>query len=1443
MPNVDELFAVRKSLHEICGVPDNIISVYTLEQHIWAETGEASNKASRAQRIPAGQTVEEFQINPVRSFLNDILRLMSAPYRPERRDEQIGQGYWIQAEFGSGKSHLLCFLAALALGDEDIWELVRQKEAKAGRGRRESLYQFWEEGLKTKSSNGKKGIFVIAKTLVGTGGGTVGKAGDTQRLANYILDAAREQLILELGKNISLYPVEILADRFMSEDYARYREDLKKFLKDRRFFEEDELEVVDDFIRELQSNKAPEYKRSCGEKLWRFYDEYLKMRPHLETETEEVLKHMVEAIMAEGYSGVLLILDEVSLFMKNRNEEQRVDDEQTLVVLANRLAKVHNLPIWTVGAAQQAIESKMGVKNIIANDRLKLVLLLSEDDNGYYDIVLARVREIIDPDAINNYYLYYKHGFTWPATVGEEQFRHFFPFHKPALEVLRAITGELTTARSAIHFMHQTLKHQIKAGGDHLISLWQLFDEAVNYEEDPSGVNAGLASIKTKREMDYKAYEVCKRQIDGQTKGPLKVYREKAIKTLQTLFLYHVARTRQQGITPEEIANSILIERAVDATPQENIDHYQSLAESLRKELRQVVSILDESNTARYRFDPVFTGIDPRHEFEKARNEAESNERMRQEAWDFLLGLAKWPVKTRQMTIDLSNGTTSLFSGIAGTLVPYAKEQTFEIEWQRRLITGTICMRDLLRPGTEQFLLPLRSDETDHDFAVYVSTGPTSAPQIERLLKVRSDPRIIVWTPASFTDDERSRLNELAAYRKLIRDCEGKDNEDAVTIIQWVANSLQAEIGKIVKVIDSAYARGRIESLDIKNMEFHVAGDIKGILTPIINQVLNAVYESRDIIFDHPFTFRKEDAVKVINGIAKTGEIPRHAKPTGDVSAAQNFGYALGIMKKGTEYKLDISGNRFVQDIYAFIDQKLVNEGQTMSIETLYKNFMGISTPISYGLSRRIVQLYLLCLVQTGKIRIGLNARVGLPFSYIDYQTIKEIDFSGRILDALAEVQKMEQPKNWEVFRPFAEALLGKSIPPTHDDTVIAPFRVELRILFSKEKEETSRIAGNASKLFGDLHASNPYEKVLKQCERFFQAADIENIDDALYHLKEVFGYSAFDTGLAEEADIHDLKQRMKHYRDMQQFLTYGTELRTAYQYCTHHLPDSRDLATTLKIQQELAEKLQHLQPYIDSEVKLRTELIGSSPHGVGEPYTLQALIADYKIVYITLHNNILSKLENHRMALQGLLGGTELAALKILENISALQPAVSDTIEDRLKKLLDEIFTCPSPSQTSIEAGLEREPVHICGLSFENYNDFLQKAEQAEEEGKRLFNEAIEHKMEIFLNPAIQERLRQGQDKPTIAALLQCRTAGDLWAYLTGQGQETLSIVEAINHYLKRIVVKKVRIADFKPPTTTIEKEQIVDVAIAFQAFLEEQLQGIAADSAADTLPMLQVE
>lgn len=596
------LFA-RKPLHEICTVPDHIISVYSLEQHVWADS---NSEAARRTRTPELQTVEEFQIGPVRPFLTDILRKMAAPYHPHRRDDPVGQGYWIQAEFGSGKSHLFCFLGALALGDPVAWGLIREKEAASGRGKRESLFRFWQEGLEAKAHGGK-GIFVAVKTLVGQGGGAVGADAKGKRLAEYILDAIKDQLLLETGKNISLYPVELLADRFLSEDLERYRKELAKFLRDPNYFDDGETDDIDHFIRTIQEDRTPEYKRSCGNKLWRFYTECLKVQPHIAYEAEEVLEHTVRAILAEGYSGVLLLLDEVSLFMKDRDDQQRADDEKTLVVLANRLAKVGALPVWTVCAAQQAIESKLGVKNIIADDRLKLVKLL-EEDRDYYEIVLARVREITDPGAVAAYYLFYKAGFTWAGSMGQDEFTHFFPFHKPALEVLRAVTYELTTTRSAIHFMHQTLGLRIKTGGKELIRLWELFDETVGYEEDPSGVHGGLVAIKTKREKDYRAYEACKRQIDGVTRGPLKIHRDKALKIVQTLFLHYVAHTRLHGLTPEEMAESVLIPRDVDSDFGENVDHYESIADHLKKELRQIVISLDEGGRPRYRFDPVFTG-------------------------------------------------------------------------------------------------------------------------------------------------------------------------------------------------------------------------------------------------------------------------------------------------------------------------------------------------------------------------------------------------------------------------------------------------------------------------------------------------------------------------------------------------------------------------------------------------------------------------------------------------------------------------------------------------------------------------------------------------------------------------------------------------------------------------------------------------------------------
>lgn len=1441
-----DLFTTRKTLDQICSVPDKIISVYSLEKHVWQDS---NSEAARKKRTPELQTIEEFQINPVRAFLNDIFRVIAAPYKPERKDNPIGQGYWIQAEFGSGKSHLLCFLSSLALGNKQAWDIVKQKEDKAGKGKRESLYQFWEDGLEAKSTK-QKGIFVIVKTLVGAGGGTVGLTDKGQRLSEYILDAAKEQIQAELGKNLSLYPTELLADRFIKEDLDRYRNDLRKFLRDPKFFEEDEFDEIDNFLKVIQDNKAPEYKRSCGNKLWRFYTEYLKVKPDIAAESEDILKHLVEVILSEGYSGVMLVLDEVSLFMKNREEDQRIEDEKTLVVLSNRLAKVHNLPIWTVCAAQQAIESKMGVKNIIADDRLKQVELLKEDKD-YYDIVLARVREIKDPGGVSNYYLYYKRGFTWPNSIGEAEFAHFFPFHKPAIEVLRLVTHELTTARSAIHFMHQTLKHQIKSHGDELIRLWELFDEAVRYEEDPSGVHSGLVAIRDKKGVEYKAYETCKRQIDGLIKGSLKVNRDKAVKIIQTLFLYHVAKYKLQGLSPEEISNAVLVERSPDSTPDENIQHYETIAENLKKELRQVVLNYDEDSKPLYRFDPVFTGVDPRDEFRKARDEAESNELMQKDAWDHLVALDAWPIKTRLMTIDLANGNSSIFRDISPFIGPWedhssvkAGDQTLDITWQGRTISGLVGMRDLGKLAADNTPLPaISSDETDNDFEVIVGTKPVGNEAVIKLLTTRKDPRIIVWTPADLNSEEKDRILDFAAYKKLVSDWQGKESEDAVGVINWVNNTLQTELGKIVKVVGSSYARGRIDSLKNSQMEFNIAGELANILSPLVDKVLVGTYESRDIKFDPPFIFNKEEGVKVINGIVKTGSIPKNAKPNKDISAAQNFGFGLKIIKKSAEKDLDSSDNRFVTEMQAFIDEKLTEAGQTMKIDTIYKNFMGVGGPKDYGLSRRMIQIFLMCQTRTGKIRVGIGPKAALPFPMIDYSNIGEIDFATKVLEGFTEIQKMEKPENWEVLRPYAEKILAVTIPSTHDDAVVSGYRAKLREEFGKQKDISERLAIKSKSLFETLKRPNPYQNELQQITTLY-ANDISTGDDiqlTLYALKQALGYKAFDDNQSSQAEVDDLANRLKNYQDLQKFMEYETELRAIQSYCDTTLPDLAETSKTRKIQRKIIEKITNIQSYIDSEVKLKTELIGKIPPEAEETNTYGVLVQEYTTVYLALHDNVLDKADSCRNSISGILKGDELKALKILEKIAALQPAVSDKLEEKLRLFAEGIFSCPTPSKSSVEERLRNNPVHNCNLSFENYTSILDEIASSGRKAHGSLNSAINGKLEVFLNPAVRERLKQGKAEAIIASLLECQSVEDVRNLLVKACLEDATIVDVINRYLKLIVVKVVSLLDFAPSITTIEKEQISLIVKEFGEFLEQQFTDV--EGGQEALPMLKLE
>jgi hypothetical protein len=372
---------------------------------------------------------------------------------------------------------------------------------------------------------------------------------------------------------------------------------------------------------------------------------------------------------------------------------------------------------------------------------------------------------------------------------------------------------------------------------------------------------------------------------------------------------------------------------------------------------------------------------------------------------------------------------------------------------------------------------------------------------------------------------------------------------------------------------------------------------------------------------------------------------------------------------------------------------------------------------------------------------------------------------------------------------------------------------------------------------------SNHYEQELSQAVRLFSSnvTDGDDIHLILYALKEVMGYQAFDSNIASQAEVDDLANRLKNYRDLRAFLEYAAEIKTGYSYCVISLPESKKLVEVRKAIESVRTKLGNLKDYIDSDVKLKTELIGHTPPVEEETGTIAAMIQEYASIYMPTHDSAVNAIDGYRKQIHDKIMSDDIRALKILEGITALQPANADALIDRLTRIQDELFECLFPSRSSVEDQLRAGPMHECGLSLINASMYVVAAEGAAIKVDELIDETFRRKMEVFLNPTVQKRLEQGKEEPCVAGLLACHNTDEMREYLVNSVIKSPGIVDIINKYLKRIVVKRVRMADFKPAVSTIQRDQIKDLKEEFSRFLESNFSDMKEDD--DSLPMLQLE
>ena len=85
---------------------------------------------------------------------------------------------------------------------------------------------------------------------------------------------------------------------------------------------------------------------------------------------------------------------------------------------------------------------------------------------------------------------------------------------------------------------------------------------------------------------------------------------------------------------------------------------------------------------------------------------------------------------------------------------------------------------------------------------------------------------------------------------------------------------------------------------------------------------------------------------------------------------------------------------------------------------------MGGPNDKNYGLSRRMIDIYLLCLVRDGKLRITLSGKGAATAEYIDYTNLADLTFNAALLNSMTKVQRLKAPEGWPVLAPYAAILL-----------------------------------------------------------------------------------------------------------------------------------------------------------------------------------------------------------------------------------------------------------------------------------------------------------------------------------------------------------------------------------------------------------------------------------
>ncbi|TKX69264.1 hypothetical protein [Halorubrum sp. SP9] len=844
--------------------------------------------------------------------------------------EERGGTYWLQGEFGSGKSHVLATLYSLLLADDqDSFDLLES------------------DAISTLGTDiHSKDVLVVPFSLAGGGDAQLSLH---KNIIRYTQDAYREAT----GDELPVSADERLLEEFNSNDKIR-KESFYDFLSEQtgEDWDAEQWEAIDQtmFADSLRS--------------W-LHDSGFSLDIDEDFETSFTLA--LERVL-EDFDHVVYIIDEISEFLNRRGDQGARTDEDVLFTLANLK---DDFPLTMIAAAQQSYEQRDRVKGqrgkLIAEDRWQN-LTLTRTPQQFSEIAVRRtITEHRDDLAIEEYYDYYEGRFTWLDGYTHGEFRSIFPYTEQTLDLTNKASVFDNTNRTGIMLLHNAVKHH----GDEasLITPVELFDELAAVYPDVT-TNALMTNFPDFYNNYQQTVEDYLPRLD-----------EEAVATdvVKVLLLYAITR---QGCTAEDVTNALMNDAAEKASHNEA--YYQSLLEEI-------------ANTV-----PFVVNENGKFQFQK-----EEEITIDQDLATEVDGLSRDEARDE---FHMSMREFGQFSTVGD-------ETSVDVLWEETNteVRGLLTANDF----RDWKSLTEPEDFDDQRFWVYIQTRPAEdvRDEVEYLL---DDERVLLWVPRDLTDRQINKFKQRRALRRLIDSYDESDDPHAGEKYEMAVSRKEELEAELDDLVNNAYRNGTVFTSELDDIDFAFQPTLENTIRNIVQEPLDRAYPENELEFREKTPWRDGETNKILDGIVKHGGVTSRLSSRFE-SAAHNYGQGLKITTQANPNRLDLSDNPYTEEIVDIVES---DSDQQVPVERIHNKFR--TTP--YGLSGRIIAIYILSLVQKGELEATVDSDI-IEGGVVTSTNIEDAEFTGNDLASdIDAVQIPTGPEHWDDIVTIADTLLSERV-------------------------------------------------------------------------------------------------------------------------------------------------------------------------------------------------------------------------------------------------------------------------------------------------------------------------------------------------------------------------------------------------------------------------------